>query len=88
MSNERKGSRTLEECKECEQWADVHNPVRIHGMFTSMLDKMEDRVMDADFKPTTGDLLRVWDAVQTIEEDNRGTEGLKVQWVDLGGTIN
>jgi len=87
MSNERK-MRAVDDCKECDQWADVHNPVRIHTVFTSMLDKMEDKVIQDEFKPNTGDVLKVWDAVQDMHPEEQTAKGIKVQWVDLEMVTN
>lgn len=88
MSNERKVNRMPGACQQCEQWAEIHNPVRVYSLFTSILDKMEDRVMHEEFKPTTGDMLRVWDAVQTMDSENRSSEGRIVQWIEPEAVTN
>jgi hypothetical protein len=76
-----------EDCTACDNWGDINNPVRIHTVFTTLLDKIEDKVMNDEFKPTTSDLMRVWDAVQTLETA-KGPEETRVQWSDTEGSTN
>jgi flagellar motor switch protein FliM len=75
------------ECKACDNWADINNPVRIHTVFTTLLDKIEDKVMSEEFKPTTGDLMKVWDAVQSLEMA-KGPGETKVQWSETEVSTN
>ena len=76
-----------EDCTACDNWADINNPVRIHTVFTTLLDRIEDKVMNDEFKPTTSDLMRVWDAVQTLETA-KGPEETRVQWSEPEGSTN
>ncbi|HWC99471.1 MAG TPA: hypothetical protein VG456_22080 [Candidatus Sulfopaludibacter sp.] len=88
MTQETTTNRTAEECKSCENWGDVRNPVRVHTVFNTLMDKIENRVMDVEFKATTSDLMRVWDAVQTMDPEPNRSGGGMLQWAEPGETQN
>jgi hypothetical protein len=76
------------ECSECVNWDKVKDRVRIHSVFTSLMDKIEAKLRDDEFKATTGDLLKVWDAIHTMEEADGGSKGSVLGWADQPVNLN
>lgn len=72
-----------DDCKECIHWDQVEQRVRVRTVLTSMVDKLEEKVVDGDFKPTIGDFLRTLEVDQNLEGANEGPTEYIVRWEEL-----
>ena len=68
------------DCKECIHWDEVEQRVRVRSVLTSMVDKLEEKVIEGDFKPTIGDFLRTLEADQSLAASNEGPTEYIVRW--------
>ncbi|MDR3700213.1 MAG: hypothetical protein P4L56_11290 [Candidatus Sulfopaludibacter sp.] len=75
-----------DDCKECIHWDQVEQRVRVRSVLTSMVDKLEEKVIAGDFKPTVADFLRTLEADQNLEGVNEGPTEYIVRWEDLSPT--
>ena len=73
-------------CRECRQWKEMKERIRISELLTKAIEKFEARLKDADFKPTVAEYLKL---VQLEQEFELGTaKEIKVTWIDPTVTSN
>ena len=79
-SKRKKQEKAPQSCTECEHWTEVRNKLRVSTVLTSVITKMEDKLKEADFKPSLADFLRL---VQLENETgDEEPKEIKVTWVE------
>ncbi len=71
-----------EACRKCTHWDQVDQRVRIRSVLTSMVEKLETRVVADDYKPTVGEFLKVLEAEKEMGWLSDRAMELKVRWED------
>ena len=79
-SKRRKQEKAPQSCKECEHWSEVRNKLRVNTVLTSVITKMEDKLREAEFKPSLADFLRLVQLEQETGEEE--PKEIKVTWVE------
>ena len=75
----RKG-RAIKECRECDNWRDVKEQVRISELLASAIKAIEARLKSKEYKPTVADYLKLLQMEQELEQD--APKEIKVTWVE------
>jgi hypothetical protein len=88
MSRMKTDASIPEDCKECIHWDQVEQRVRVRSVLTSMVDKLEEKVIASDFKPTVADFLKTLEADQNLEGTNEGPTEYIVRWGELSPNLN
>ncbi len=80
MNKGKKQEKAPKSCQECERWEEVRNKLRVSGVLTDVIKKMEEKLKTEEFKASVADYLKL---VQ-MEKDIGGeeTKEIKVTWVE------
>ncbi len=76
----KKQEKAPKSCQECEHWTGVRNKLRVGDVLTSVVEKMEGKLKDNEFKPTLADFLRLVQLEKEIGEEE--PKEIKVTWVE------
>jgi hypothetical protein len=76
----KKQEKAPKSCKECEHWTEVRNKLRVGDVLTAVVEKMEGKLKDSEFKPTLADFLRLVQLEKEIGEEE--PKEIKVTWVE------
>ena len=79
-SKRKKQEKAPQSCMECEHWTEVRNKLRVNTVLTSVITKMEDKLKEADFKPSLADFLRLVQLEKETGEEE--PKEIKVTWVE------
>ena len=80
VSKRKKQEKAPQSCQECEHWSEVRNKLRVNTILTSVITKMEDKLREADFKPSLADFLRLVQLEKETGEEE--PKEIKVTWVE------
>jgi len=69
-----------DDCKDCIHWDQVEQRVRVKSVLTSLVDKIEEKVVEGDFKPTIGEFLKTIEVDQNLAGPDDGPTEYIVRW--------
>jgi hypothetical protein len=67
-------------CQVCEHWAKVRNKLRVNGVLGTIIEQMEGKLKEPEFKPTLADFLKLVQMEKELEEE--APKEIKVTWVE------
>ncbi len=76
------GGKPPKSCRECSNWKEGKERVRLMELLESAIDKMQKALLDQGFKPTIGDYAKLVQMEKEIEEANGEAKEIKVTWVE------
>ena len=76
----KKQEKAPKSCKECEHWTEVRNKLRVGEVLTSVVQKIEGKLKETEFKPSLADFLRLVQLEKEIGEEE--PKEIKVTWVE------
>ena len=81
MATTKRGKdKTPNDCRECSNWTEIKDKLRISEVLASAITAIEKRLMSKDYKPTVGDYLKLLQMGQELEQDL--PKEIKVTWVE------
>jgi len=82
MTNGRTNTDIPADCKECKNWERVNDRVRVHSVLTTVVDKIEEKISAANFKPTLTDYFKGLEALNNLVWGSEGSKEITVKWED------
>ena len=76
----KKQEKAPKSCQECEHWTEVRNKLRVGEVLTSVVQKIEGKLKETEFKPSLADFLRLVQLEKEIGEEE--PKEIKVTWVE------
>jgi hypothetical protein len=67
-------------CQTCEHWAEVRNKLRVGGVLETVINQMEEKLKDKEFKPSLADFLKLLQMEKELGEE--APKEIKVTWVE------
>ncbi|MCX6633373.1 MAG: hypothetical protein NTW28_37740 [Candidatus Solibacter sp.] len=80
MNKGKKQEKAPKSCQECERWAEVRNKLRVSGVLTDVIKKMEEKLKTEEFKASVADYLKLVQMEKDIDDEE--TKEIKVTWVE------
>ena len=81
MAKAKKQDTAPRSCQECEHWNEVSKRLRVEGVLTKVIEKMEDNLKTIDFKASLADYLKLLQLEKEIVGEEVPKE-IKVTWVE------
>ena len=70
------------DCRDCAHWKEIKQRLRVAELLEKAIKKLEERLAEADFKPTVGDYLKLVQMEQELDKDSSEVKEIKVTWVE------
>lgn len=80
MNKGKRQEKAPKSCEDCERWAEVRNKLRVSGVLSGVIAKMEEKLKTEEFKASVADYLKLVQMEQDIGEEE--TKEIKVTWVE------
>ena len=80
MAKGKKQEKAPKSCQVCEHWAEVRNKLRVNGVLGTIIEQMEGKLKEPEFKPTLADFLKLVQMEKELEEE--APKEIKVTWVE------
>jgi hypothetical protein len=68
------------DCKQCSNWEAIREHVRVLELLDKAIASYDEKLKDAEFKPTIAEYLKLLQLEKELEDDIRDTE-VQVTWV-------
>jgi hypothetical protein len=67
-------------CRECQNWGDVSEKVRVHELLERTIGKFETKISKKDYEPTVAEYVKLLQLEREIGQEDEPKE-IKVTWV-------
>ena len=68
------------DCKQCSNWEAIREHVRVSELLDKAIASYDQKLKDADFKPTIAEYLKLLQLEKELEDELQDTE-VQVTWV-------
>ncbi|HXB68229.1 MAG TPA: hypothetical protein VNY05_08300 [Candidatus Acidoferrales bacterium] len=80
MAKGKKKEQAPRVCRDCENWPDVQERVRVSEALESAIQAVETKIKAKDFKPTMAEYLKLMQVEKELKHDD--TKEIRVTWVE------
>jgi hypothetical protein len=72
-------------CRECENWDQVSEKVRVHELLEQVIDKFEIKIARSDYEPTVAEYVKLLQLGREMGQEDDPKE-IRVTWVSPKAT--
>jgi hypothetical protein len=80
MTKKGRSKKTAKNCRECPNWDEVRERVRVHELLEKAIKTFESKIQKADYEPTVAEYVKLLQLGREMGQEDEPKE-VKVTWV-------